>query len=423
MTTSHFPPHSSASTNACPVQHGSPIDTDGGPRVALYSEAFAADPHQVYREMHRRYGSLAPVELAPGVPATLVIGYHTALRILNDPDHFPHDSRTWQTDVPSDCPVLPMLEWRPAVIRNDGPTHTRYRQAIVAGIEEIDLFALHATVEQIAIPLINTFCEDGSADLISQYALPLSFAVINAMLGCPPEIGQRAATGLAAMFEGVDADKGNAMFSQAMFDLVTLKRAEPGNDIVSGLLQHPANLDDEEMIHQVLCLYGAGIEPTQNLIVNTLRLMLTDDRFGAGLLGGSLSTRDALDEVLFTDPPLSNYCVSFPKQPMLIDGVWLPAHQPVVVSMAGCNNDPSINSGEYTDNRAHLAWSLGPHACPARSVAYMIAQDAIDQLLDALPDMRLAVAAQELVWRPGPLHRALAALPIVFPESPPLNIS
>ncbi|MET9027871.1 cytochrome P450 [Nocardia sp. NPDC004168] len=416
-------PQSSTSSfsTGCPVPHGSPVGSDG-PRVALYADDFAADPHQVYRQARARYGSLVPVELSPGVPATLVIGYHTALRILNDPDHFPSDSRTWQQTVPSDCPVLPLLEWRPAAIRNSGLVHARYRQAIVAGIDEIDQFALRNTVEQIAAPLINTFCADGSADLIAQYAFPLAFAVINAMLGCPPEIGQQAAMGLAAMFEGVDAERGNAMFNDAMANLVTLKRSHPGDDIVSRMLRHPVDLDDAEMVQQVLMLYGAGIEPQQNLIINTLRLMLTDERFAGDFLGGSLSTRDALDEVLFTDPPLSNYCVTFPRQPILIDGVWLPAHQPVVISMAGCNNDPAIHTGRYTDNRAHLAWSVGPHTCPARSVAYLIAQDAIDQLLDALPEMRLGVPAEQLTWRPGPFHRSLTALPVLFPESPPLPV-
>jgi len=140
------------------------------------------------------------------------------------------------------------------------------------------------------------------------------------------------------------------------------------------------------------------------------------------MLGGSLSTRDGLDEVLFTDPPLTNYCITFPRQPILIDDVWLPAHQPVVISMAGSNNDPAISTGEYTDNRSHLAWSVGPHACPARSVASLIAQDAIDQLLDALPELHLAVPLDELVWRPGPFNRSLAALPVTFPKSPPLQI-
>ncbi|MFI6047844.1 cytochrome P450 [Nocardia sp. NPDC051321] len=406
---------------SCPVQHGSPIDTDG-PRVSLYSEEFAADPHLAYREMRRQYGSLVPVNLAPDVPATLVIGYHTALRILNDPEHFPADPRTWQKGVPGECPILPMLEWRPNALRSAGLDHGKYRQSNVAAIAEVDLHSLHATVERVAIPLINAFCQDGAADLISQYAFPLTFAVLNATLGCSPEIGQQVATGMAAIFEGVNADKGNAMLTDALFDLVNSKRKEPGDDITSRLLAHPAKLDDVEMIHQLVTLYGAGIEPQQNLIVNTLLLMLTDDRFAGNVLGGSLSTRDALDEVLFTDPPMANYCVSYPRQPILIDGVWLPAHQPVVISMSGCNNDPSISVGEYVDNRSHLAWSVGPHACPARSMAYLIVQDAIDQLLDALPELGLAVAAGELSWRPGPFHRALVSLPVVFPKSPPLNV-
>lgn len=168
-------------------------------------------------------------------------------------------------------------------------------------------------------------------------------------------------------------------------------------------------------------LYGAGIETQQNLIVHTVLLMLTDERFSGGILGGSLSTRDAIDEVLFSDPPMANYCVTYPRQPILIDDAWLPAHQPVVVSMTACNNDPAITTRrEFSDNRSHLAWGVGPHACPARSLAYLVVQDAIDQLLDALPELSLAVAAEELMWRPGPFHRALVSLPVDFPKSAPL---
>ncbi|MFD0361302.1 cytochrome P450 [Nocardia sp. GCM10030253] len=402
--------------------HSSPVDTDQD-LVPMYSPEFAADPHRAYREMRRRYGAVAPVELAPGVPATLVIGYRNAVRILNDPEHFPADPRTWQQTISAECPVLPILEWRPNALRSAGAEHARYRQVIADSINGVDLHALHATVEGIAVPLIDAFRETGAADLISQYAFPLAFDAINAMLGCPPEIGQRVASATAAIFEGSDAAQGNGMLSEALGELITRKRAEPGDDITTRLLQHPTKLDESELIHQLVILYGAGIEPQQNLIANTLLLMLTDTRFAGDVLGGSLSTRDAIDEVLFTDPPLANFCVSYPRHPILLDGLWLPAHEPVVISMSACNNDPAISAGQLTGNRSHLAWSAGPHACPARSAAYLIAQDTIDQLLDALPDMQLAVPAAELVWRPGPFHRALTALPVVFPSSPPQHVS
>ncbi|MEV4126773.1 cytochrome P450 [Nocardia sp. NPDC049707] len=397
----------------------SPSDTDG-PRVALYTPEFAADPHRAYRDMREQYGALVPVDLAPGVPATLVVGYYTALRIFNDPDRFPADPRTWQQSVPADCPVLPMMQWRPNALRSAGEAHARYRQTNVAGLEQVDQYDLHNTVAELAVPLINSFCSEGSADLVRQYAFPLAFAVLNAMLGCPADIAQQAATGLAAIFEGVDSENGNRLLAGAMLELTRLKRAEPGDDIATRMLRHPAALSETEMVHQLGTLYGAGIEPQQNLIINTLLLILTDERFGGSVLGGSLSTRDALDEVLFNNPPMANFCLTFPRLPVLIDGVWLPAHQPVVISIAACNTDPAIIANQYAGNRSHLAWGAGPHVCPANSMAYLIAQEAIDQLLDALPETRLAVPPGELIWRPGPFHRALTALPITFPKSPPL---
>ncbi|WP_216893552.1 cytochrome P450 [Nocardia alni] len=410
-----MPSHGAASS---PVPHGAQLDAAGA-RTPLYTAEFAADPYRVYRALRERYGALAPVELAPGVPATLVIGYQTARRILNDPDHFPADPRIWQRDIPGDCPVLPLMEWRPNAFRSAGAEHARYRVPTVEALNAFDLFSLHGAIEKISAQLINAFCETGSAELISQYAYPLTFEVVNTMLGCPAEIGRRAADAMAAIFDGSDTDRADAMLVAALGDLIALKRKEPGNDITSRLLRHPVGLDDAEMNSQLVSFYGAGIEPLQNLIVNTLRMLMTDQRFAGGLLGGSLTTRAALDEVLFTDPPLSNLCTTFPRQPILIDGYWLAANQPVVIGIAACNNDPANGAGDYLDNNSHLSWSTGPHACPARSVAYLVAQDAIDQLVDALPEMRLAAPA-DLTWRPGPFHRALSALPVTFPPSPPL---
>ncbi|WP_433202184.1 cytochrome P450 [Nocardia sp. CA-107356] len=408
-----------------------PQSTAGGPEapastitdhyrapVPLYTAEFATDPHRVYAEMRDKFGSLAPVELSPGIPATLVIGYRTAVRINNDPAHFPADPRTWQKDVPLECPVRPMMEYRPNALRSAGSEHSRYRKASVNSIDEINLLTLHTDIERIAIPLVNTFCGDGQADLISQYAFPVTFAFLNAMVGCPAHIGQHVANGMAMMFEGNDAERGSALFASALADLVALKREHPDDDVTTRLVHHVAALSDEELVHQLVTIYGAGIEPLTNLIANTLLLMLSDDRF-SGV--AALTTRDALNEMLFKDPPLANFGITYPPQPIQIDNVWLPANQPVVTSMAACNNDPAI-VGEYSANNSHLAWGTGPHACPAQDVAYHVAQNAIDQLFDALPEMVLARPADQLIWRPGPFHRSLESLPVVFPKSRPLNI-
>ncbi|MFF3501199.1 cytochrome P450 [Streptomyces sp. NPDC003247] len=388
-------------------------------RIALYDPGFAADPHPAYERMRASYGALVPVELAPGIPATLVIGYLAARRILNDPHRFPADPRAWQQQVPVSCPVRPMMEWRPNALRSSGAAHARYRAANTAGIDAVDQHELRALVEKIASSAIGDFLAVGRTDLLTQYAWPIAFRVLSGLLGCPDGIGQRIADGMARIFDATDADRGNHILGQAVAELVALRRQRPADDITSRLLAHPAHLDDEEMAHQLVTLYGAGIEPLTNLITNTQLKILTDEDFCAALHAGQSTVRDALDTVLYTDPPLANYCITYPPHPTDVDGVLLPAHQPVVISMAACNNDPELTQGPggIAGNRAHLAWSIGPHTCPARSHAYLIAETAISHLLDALPEMDLAVPAAELRWRPGPFHRALEALPVIFPTA------
>ncbi|MFJ5635117.1 cytochrome P450 [Streptomyces goshikiensis] len=385
------------------------------PRIALYEAEFAADPHAAYAAMRAQYGPFVPVDLAPGLPATLVIGYEQARRILNDEDHFPADPRNWEQTVPHTCPVRPMMEWRPNALRSAGPAHSRYRAANTAALGGVDQHQLHALVQHVAADTIAEFRTAGRADLLSQFASPIAFRVLSTLLGCPDDIGRRIADGMAKIFDGVHAASGNQILSAAVAELVTLRRRQPGDDITTRLIAHPTRLGDTEMAHQLVTLYGAGLEPLTNLIINTVLKILTDEDFSATVHSAGASVREALDTVLYRDPPLANFCITYPPHPVIIDGIQLPANEPVVISMTACNNDPALTAGGGSGDRAHLSWSTGPHACPARSEAYLIAETAITHLLDALPEMDLACPPADLTWRPGPFHRALTHLPVRFP--------
>ena len=220
---------------------------------------------------------------------------------------------------------------------------------------------------------------------------------------------------MSGIFDTVNAKRSNEILRDAVVELVQLKRREPGQDVTSWLAEHPVRLTDEEMMHQLTTFLGAGTEPTQNLIVNGLRLLLSDDRFAGDLSGGNLQVEDAIDEILWTDPPLANFAITYPPRDVEFAGVRLPKDQPVVVSLAAANTDPALVGERREGNRAHLAWSAGPHTCPAQQPARLIASAAIEKILDALPEMELAVPNDLLHWRPGPFHRALVALPVNFP--------
>ncbi|APU16088.1 MULTISPECIES: cytochrome P450 [Actinoalloteichus] len=387
----------------------------------LYVPEFAADPNAVYESL-RAQGPVAPVEIAPGVPATLVTSYATALEVLRDPRNFPKDPRRWQQTIPADSPVLPMLMYRENCLFTDGELHRRLRSALNDGLSGVDSGTLRGYVERGAATLIDEFAPVGEADLLTQYGRLLPILVFDQMFNTPPHLSERLTKALGTIFEGVaaDAEQANTELVLCTVELVEMRRAEPGRDIVSWLIAHPAELTQEELLSTIMLLVAAGIEPTQNLIANVLRLLLSDDRFAGGLTGGSVSVDDALVEILWTDPPMANYATTHPIHDVyLAGGVRIPGDRPVLISLAAANADPALSSARASGNRAHLAWSAGPHVCPAQSQAMTIAAVAVETLLDRLPDLELAVPVDDLTWRPGPFHRALNALPVRFPAVRP----
>ena len=92
----------------------------------------------------------------------------------------------------------------------------------------------------------------------------------------------------------------------------------------------------------------------------------------------------------------------------------------VLLSLAAANRDPALfGTPEDVDvaraDNHHLAFGRGIHTCLGAPLARLEAQIAISTVLRRLPDLRLAVPREKLVWRPSGLHlRGLAALPLRF---------
>ncbi|MGN2642347.1 cytochrome P450 [Nocardia takedensis] len=396
-----------------------------GARIVIHDEHFAADPHTIYDRMRADYGAVVPVWMAPGIPATLVIGYHPAITVLNMPEQFPADPRAWQKSIPADHPMLPMVEWRPNALRSAGEEHSRYRTAINAAMNNVDLTRIRTAIRAAAAAQIDSFCGTGRVELITGYARPLVFSILNTLLGCTPGVGARIAAATARMFEGIDTDGVNEILAAALHELVVTKTYTPGNDITSHMIEY-GTLEDDEICHQLFTMYAAGIEPVVNTIVNTTDKILTDPRYTSSRDRMGLGIDAAINEILVLDPPMAAHCLTYPRQPSQIDGVWVPANEPVIISMAACNRDPAvirtIHGSDLSGNGYsggprgswNLAWGSGPHACPrmAGNVGHFIVEDAITELLDRLPE--LAPTSDQRRWRPGPFHRAMVELELVF---------
>ncbi|MFF1832961.1 cytochrome P450 [Streptomyces sp. NPDC058231] len=405
--------------------------------LALYGPDFAADPHGHYRQL-RAHGPIAPVRIAPGIDALLVTDYQAAVDLLRDTHTFTKDPRAWQATVPADSPILPVLGYRPTALFSDGDVHARYRQAINDTLALIEPHILRAEVARVAQQLIQEFAATGSGDLVAQYARRLPLHIFTTWFGVPPRHRERIVDGVGGMFNSAgDAAAAYADLVTVVTDLVADRRARPRRDLTSYFLGHPAGLDNDETVRQITLLMSAGHDPTTNLIGNALLHMLTDARYAGSLHGGAMTAHEAINEVLWQDPPLANLAAHYPRHDTEFHGVRLRAGQLLIVSYAAANSqsgqassDPAVRSG----GSAHLAWSAGPHRCPAKQPALLIAMTAIEQLTGRLCDAELAVPASELMWRPGPFHRALMHLPVRFtpldstaeaelPQSPEVSIN
>ncbi|MFI6034441.1 cytochrome P450 [Streptomyces sp. NPDC051315] len=392
---------------------GCPAHNSGG-RVPLYGPEFAADPQAYYTYM-RHYGPTAPVELAPGVEATLVTDYATALQLLQDSGSFRKDARRWrhfnEGKIAPDSPVAPVLAYRPNCMFSDGAEHLRLRQAVTDSMARVDSSKLSRSTEQVSDYLISQFGSRGSADLLGDYAKQLPLFVFNELFGCPADIGDRVVYGITGMFDGVNAERAMGVLFGAVGELVALKRSRPGEDVTSWLMQHQSALTDEEMVHQLALLLVGGNEPLRNLIGNTLHRLLTHDAYAHQ--GGLID--EAIDDTLWENPPMQNLAPHYPASDMEFAGQQFQAGDLVLVSFAAANTGPALTAARQAgSNRAHLAWSAGPHACPSKEPARQITVTAIENLLNKLPDVELAVPEDSLTWRPGPFNRGLAALPARF---------
>ncbi|MFI1733376.1 cytochrome P450 [Streptomyces acidicola] len=394
--------------------------------VPLHGPEHAADPQRSY-ELLRLQGPVGLAEIAPGVVVHLVTDYRAALDLLQDTDTWTKDTRSWLPQVPENSPIRPLVEWRPSLFFADGEEHAHLRKVITDSFGLLDPYDVRVLTFRHADRLLQDFAAAGTVDLVSQYAQQLPLMVFNALFGMGDEYGPQLVRALSAMMD-TDPEKkaeGAQSFGAYLQTLYQTKAAQRGHDLTSWFIDHPNGLNQEEAINQILITLGAGNEPTANLIANTCVRMLSDDRYYGTLTTGSLPIQHAIDDALWNDSPLANYSFHFPKEDITFHGTRIPAGSPVMVSYAAANTCPHAGAptdGYRSGTKAHLAFAAGPHTCPARDLALLIATAAIERLASYLPDIELAVSPDQLTYRDGAIHRTLTSLPARFtPLTPDAN--
>jgi cytochrome P450 len=410
------PPSGGEPQSGCPAHPGA---------VPLSGLAYQQTPSELYRTLRREHGTIAPVLLDGDIPAWLVLGYSEVSYVTGHDELFARDSRRWnQWDaIPADWPLMPFVGHQPSVLFTEGAEHQRRAGVITEALEAVDQFELAHLCREIAESLIDAFAGSGEAELMGSYAHALPMRAVVRLCGMPGDSVDTDALvrDLRISLDAAEDDDPVAAYlrvQERIERLVKDKRNRPGSDVTSRMLTHPASLADAEIVQDLITVIAAAQQPTANWICNTLRLLLTDDRFALNVSGGRIGVGQALNEVLWLDTPTQNFIGRWAVRDTQLGGRQIKAGDCLVLGLAAANTDPQIWPGGSigAENSAHLSFSNGEHRCPypAPLLADVIARTAIETLLERLPDVLLSVENTELRWRPSIWMRGLMSLPVRF---------
>ncbi|MDH2391538.1 cytochrome P450 [Streptomyces sp. HNM0663] len=407
---------------------GCPAHAAGPDRLRrLYGPEAEADPQGLYEALRKEHGPVAPVLLHGDLPAWLVLGYRELLEVTRSPSRFSRDSRNWhmfrEGKVSPDNPLRPMVQWQPVCVFADGREHERLRSAVTDSLAQFDRRGVRRYVIRYTQQLIDGFAASGEADLIGDFAEKLPMLVMTQLLGMPEGYGGKLVDAVLDLLKGTEtALKSNDFVVTTLRQLAERKKEQPGSDFASWLIGHDAGLSDDEVLEHLRLVLVAANETTVNLIASTLRLVLTDRRFRANLAGGHMTLPNALEQVLWDEPPMSAVPGRWATGDTVLGGRQIKAGDMLLLGIAAGNVDPEIRpdlSASLQGNRAHLAFSSGPHECPGQDIGRAIADTGVDTLLARLPDLRLAVDENQLRWSAAWLSKRLQSLPVRFtPPSP-----
>ncbi|MER5302372.1 cytochrome P450 [Streptomyces lasiicapitis] len=398
----------------------------------ILSPEFAADPYPVYRAMREH----TPLLWHEPTKSYIVSRYEDVARVFKDKEsQFTTENYDWQVEPVHGRTILQLSGREHAV-----------RRALVApafrGSELQNTFL--PVIRRNSEELIDAFRDRGSADLVADYATRFPVNVIADMLGLDKADHARfhgwyttviAFLGNLAGDPEVTAagERTRVEFAEYMFPVIARRRENPGTDLLSTLCAAEVDgvrMSDEDIKAFCSLLLAAGGETTDKAIAGIFANLLTHPEQLAAVREDRSLIERAFAETLRHTPPVHMIMRQTAAEVDLAGGT-LPAGATVTCLIGSANRDGEryknpdrfdIFRDDLTTTTAfsaaadHLAFALGRHFCVGALLARAEVETGVDQLLDAMPDLRLAdgfVPSEQGVFTRGP-----ASLPVVFTPVP-----
>jgi cytochrome P450 len=305
----------------------------------------------------------------------------------------------------------------------DPPEHTRYRRILQPFFSPHGLSKSRPVLVHHAADMIDAIAGRGECEVMKDLARTYPYQVFLDLYGLPLEdrdtlIGWKEAV-LSDNPYATQADIATA--AQAMYryltDAIQQRRANPGSDMLSTVMQSKGNFTDLELLGMSHLLILAGLDTVTAAIGASLLELARRPELRAQLRGNLRQIRVFIEEIVRLEP-------SAPVAPRVltetveVGGMMLPAGSQVFLCMALINRDGSdaTSTDELTmDGKVHRHWGFGggPHRCLGSHLARMELTVIVDEWLNRIPEFELAPGYKPEIKFPSKTF-ALKDLPLRF---------
>lgn len=388
------------------------------------SPDFIRDPYPFYHHLR----NTDPLHRSP-LGMILATRHADVAQVLRDPrfgkDFVARMERRHGPDILKEPVYASMRHW---MLQQDPPDHTRLRGLVVRAFTARRVEDMRPRIQAIVDKNINRIAPRGKMDIIADFAFRLPVVVICDMLGIPESDHERffsSAREGGRLLDPVpmnraETDQANGfnLASAAYFtNLIELRRKTPRDDLITHLVQaeeHGNKLTVDELVSNIVLLFGAGHETTVNLIGNGLLALHRNPDQLELLKREPDRAANAVEELLRYDSSVQATGRTA-MEDLELGGMKIAKGESVLCLLGAANRDPDLypDPDRLDITRAKIkpfSFGGGIHLCLGAQLARIEAEVAIATLLRRLPGLKLDDPYNP-AWRPTYILRGLQRLP------------
>ncbi|WP_236054928.1 cytochrome P450 family protein [Streptomyces silvae] len=374
---------------------------------------------------------LARIELL-GVPAWTVTRHAEARHLLVD-TRLVKDLDAWglwrSGEVTHAWPLIGMIDAGRSMFTVDGEQHRRLRTKTSQALTPRRLEAIRPAIEKFTEELLDALTaqgQDGVVDLKAVFAQPLPMKVVGLLMGVDEALHPMLTRQYTAFFSMLTPQEDRlallAELDVFYAELVREKTARPTDDLTSALIlaeEGGEPLTEEEVVGNLKAMVAAGHETTIGLILNAVRALLAHPDQLRMVLDGEIPWETVIEETLRWDTPTTHLLMRFATEDIQVGDQVIAAGEGVVISYRAIGRDLTQHGDDadaFDITRPtpirHMTFGHGPHICPGAALSRVEAGIALPALFGRFPDLKLAIADDEIRKLPVMTQNDMEAFPV-----------